>query len=117
MKGNHMTRFEEMLSYYVDYLQRINNEYYDEHLTNLSHPVVKIDSKGRKYKRIVIEDHHNGEDDPVSRYVHSFVEIETGNVFKPAGWKGPEKNHVRANIYNYESIKNGVNRISTNYIR
>jgi hypothetical protein len=47
--------------------------------------------------------------------VHSFVEVETGNVFKAAGWRAPAK-HVRANIYDYNSLKNGVNEHGANYI-
>ena len=50
-----------------------------------------------------------------SESVHTFVEVETGNVysslyspFKAAGWREPAK-HVRANIYDYNSLKNGVN--------
>jgi len=103
-----MTKFEETLSNYVYYIQKINNEYYDEHLTNLSRPTIVID-KGRKYMKVVVESHGD------SRSVHSFVEVETGNVFKAAGWRAPAK-HVRANIYDYDSIKRGVNMHGANYI-
>lgn len=34
-----------------------------------------------------------------SRSVHSFVEKETGNIWKAASWKAPAKNFVRGNVY------------------
>lgn len=43
---------------------------------------------GRKFDRVVIA--YPGENS--SRSVHAFVERETGQVFKAAGWKAPAKN-------------------------
>ena len=40
---------------------------------------------GRKYHKIVMET--NGQ----SRSVHAFVDRNTGEVYKPAGWKSPAK--------------------------
>jgi len=34
-----------------------------------------------------------------SRSVHSFVEKETGNIWKAASWKAPAKNFVRGNVF------------------
>jgi hypothetical protein len=34
-----------------------------------------------------------------SSSVHSFVEKETGNIWKAASWKAPAKNFVRGNVY------------------
>src|SRR5262245_14317228 len=48
--------------------------------------------RGPKYARIVKNDHQ--------RSVFCFVELATGNILKAAGWKAPEKNHVRGNIAN-----------------
>ena len=47
-------------------------------------------SQGRKYLRIYRE---NG----VQRFVECFIDRETGDVFKPEGWKKPAKG-VRGNI-------------------
>ena len=44
-------------------------------------------TRGQKYVRIV----HDGS-------AHSFVDMETGDVLKPAGWNKPAK-HARGNIY------------------
>ncbi len=104
-----MTRFEETLANYVHYIQRINNEYFAEHLKNLTPPKIVVD-KGRRYMKIVVEQTTGS-----GRSVHSFVEKETGNVFKAAGWRAPAK-HVRANIYDYDSIKRGTNMHGANYM-
>lgn len=50
---------------------------------------------GRKFVRV-------GHDNGVQRFVHSFVELETGDVIKAAGWKAPQKraNGTWATKYN-----------------
>jgi len=44
---------------------------------------------GRKYHKIVMVSNQ--------RSVHAFVDKKTGEVYKPAGWKGPAK-HVRYDL-------------------
>lgn len=43
----------------------------------------------------------NGKDftKPDQKSAYCFIDLETGNVYKPAGWKGPTKNIVRGNIF------------------
>ena len=44
--------------------------------------------------------------------IHCFVEKETGNVFKPAGWRAPYlkgKNAVRGNIHDLSCIPDNAN--------
>ena len=41
-----------------------------------------------------------------SRSVHSFVEKETGNIWKAASWKAPARNHVRGNVFDQSSYLN-----------
>jgi hypothetical protein len=38
------------------------------------------------------------------RSAHCFVERATGLVFKPASWKGPQKNFPRGSIYNLSGV-------------
>ena len=46
---------------------------------------------GKKYIRVV-------RSKVPSRSVHSFIEIETGNVWKAASWKVPAKNKPRGHV-------------------
>ena len=41
-----------------------------------------------------------------SRSVHSFVEKETGNIWKAASWKAPARNFVRGNVFDQSSYLN-----------
>lgn len=47
---------------------------------------------GKKFVKIVKRDYSG------SRYVHSFIDIESGDIYKAASWKAPAK-HVRGNIF------------------
>lgn len=50
-------------------------------------------TSGRKFDRVVISHPHA----PLNASVHCFVERETGNIMKAAGWKAPAKD-ARFNI-------------------
>ena len=78
---------------YVSKLQAYIDSCWKAHgYTFASPPMVTIDW-GRKNAKIVkVDDAGRG-----SRSVHSFVEIETGNILKAAGWNSPAKG-VRGNI-------------------
>ena len=52
--------------------------------------------KGRKYYKLIMKDSSG------SQSVHAFIDRNTGDVYKPAGWKGPAK-YVRYNLLNEES--------------
>ena len=49
--------------------------------------------KGRKYARIV---HLAGPSK--QRSAHAFVDLNTGDVYKPKNWSGPSLNGVRYNL-------------------
>ena len=53
--------------------------------------------EGKKYYKIVqVEfDTFQGKNEYRDRSVHSFVDKNTGNVYKPASWKAPHTKHVR----------------------
>lgn len=53
-------------------------------------PKLTISQSGRKYVRIVKEDSQD--------MVYAFVEIKTGDIYKPATWAAPAK-HARGNIF------------------
>ena len=94
-----MTKYEEMLSYFVAMLKKQSDEYYAEHLSNLTPANYRV-GKGRKYDKIFREDA-----DGSSSSVHSFIEKSTGKVWKAASYKAPALNFPRASIYDYESLK------------
>jgi len=55
------------------------------------------DSGGTKYVRVVAVEINTG-----SRSAYCFVSRADGRIYKPAGWKGPEKNFSRGCIFDEE---------------
>ena len=57
--------------------------------------------KGRKYLKIIQQQFDDMGPNPTNEYrngsVHAFIDRETGDVYKPAGWAKPAK-HVRYNL-------------------
>ena len=57
--------------------------------------------KGRKYLKIINQQFDDMGPNPSYKYrngsVHAFIDRETGDVYKPAGWAKPAK-HVRYNL-------------------
>jgi hypothetical protein len=56
---------------------------------SLDPPIIEI-SQSVKYARIVRKSPHSS--------AYGFIEMSTGDIFYPAGWKGPQKNQIRGNI-------------------
>ena len=52
-------------------------------------PTITIE-EGKRYARIVYSD-------GCSRSAYGFIDMQTGDILKSAGWKGPAK-HARGNI-------------------
>lgn len=71
-----------------------SKEYYEQRIQRLKngedHYKFYIES-GRKYHKIWMEDNSG------SRSVHAFVDMKTGEMYKPASVKAPSK-HVRFNL-------------------
>ena len=68
---------------------------YPQSTTNLWFEV----NKGKKYYKIIQKDQV---DNTIGGSVHAFVDTE-GNVYKPAGWRGPAK-IVRYNLLDEQSF-------------
>ena len=62
---------------------------------------------GRKYYKIIQQDYDTFQDRNEYRdgSVHAFVDKETGDVYKPAGWAKPAQ-HVRYNLLDDKSREN-----------
>jgi hypothetical protein len=56
--------------------------------------------RGPKYVKLWTGEKHT-DSDPRINSIHAFVEIATGDIFKPASTKAPAK-HKRGNIYENE---------------
>ena len=63
--------------------------------------------EGKKYYKIVqVEfDTFQGKNEYSDRSVHSFVDKNTGNVYKPASWKAPHTKHVRFTFQEPKDIR------------
>ena len=63
--------------------------------------------EGRKYYKIVqVEfDTFQGRNEYKDSSVHSFVDKETGNVYKPASWKAPHTKHIRFTFQEPKDIR------------
>ena len=67
---------------------------------------------GRKYARVVKNDQLNG-----SRSVHTFVNLDNGDILKSGWWSAPQVNGVRGNIFDTDYGASVVNEHGANYIR
>jgi hypothetical protein len=87
---------------FVQIWQERQNAYFDKHYSNLNKPVFKV-TYGKKYAKII-------QDTAVS----AFVDLETGDILKPASWAKPAKT-ARGNVlsptYGEESLD------SSNFIK
>jgi hypothetical protein len=90
--------FNAALNAFVEDAQAIIDKHMEENFPTLDRPTLTVDKGGRKYLRIVRNERGQG------RSVHCFVEKETGNILKAAGWAAPAK-HARGNIYNENAVK------------
>ena len=70
--------------------------------------------EGKKYIKVVREEYDEREDRWRDTTVHSFVDKNTGDVFKPASWKAPAK-HVRYSFQSPEDIRFLLNPINVGW--
>ena len=62
---------------------------------------LEYNPRGQKYLRLMKPENEGGG-------VYAFIEIATGDIFKPASWKARAK-HARGNIYDSD---NGLSRMT-----
>jgi predicted dithiol-disulfide oxidoreductase (DUF899 family) len=85
--------FEEALVNYVETVQKTVNDYFAKHYDRLVPDLIAIEG-GRKYVKIS----HTSNGGEGQKSVHSFVCVETGDIYKPSGWNSRAK-HRRGSIY------------------
>ena len=73
--------------------------------------------EGKKYYKIVqVEfDTFQGRNEYRDSSVHSFVDKNNGNVYKPASWKAPHTKHVRFTFQKPEDIRFLLNPINVDW--
>jgi hypothetical protein len=84
--------FHDMLTLWLEAANKMLSEYMAKNFPSQQESLTY--EEGQKYVRIV-KTSANGS----SRSAFVFINKETGEIFKPAGWKAPAK-HARGNIRN-----------------
>ena len=102
----------ERLEQYMAMVQEKNATYYKVMNFTHSDPDHISADIGRKYARVVKNDQFNG-----SRSVHTFVNMDNGDILKSGGWKAPAPNGVRGNIFDTDLGASVVNEQGANYLR
>ena len=105
---NGMSRLEK----YMDMVQWKNDQYFKMAGFTFSDPPKVTADIGRKYARVVKVDQLNG-----SRSVHTFVNLDNGDILKSGGWSAPAPNGVRGNIFDTDLGESVVNEHGANYLR
>jgi|6_EtaG_2_1085325.scaffolds.fasta_scaffold118626_3 hypothetical protein len=100
------------LEMYMDMVQWKNDQYFKVNEFKFSDPPKVRADIGSKYARVVKVDQLNG-----SRSVHTFVNLDNGDILKSGGWKAPAPNGVRGNIFETDLGASVVNEMGANYLR
>jgi hypothetical protein len=95
--------FDEALMDFFKLLRERDEKHIQENFSTLS-PAPWDISFGRRFVKII----HG-------RSVYAFVEMGSGDIYKPASWNGPAK-HVRGNIFNDDPLA-GTGIYGVNYLR
>ncbi len=87
----------------IEFMNYLENRFTEESNTRDTYPdkySIKM-IKGRRFDRIVYDNKFD------FNRIHCFVERNTGNIYKPAGWRSPNTkgNCIRGSIYDKETLK------------
>ena len=114
---------ENYRMYHMDSLTRDNHpspEYAQQQLDEIENGTANLMKfeirEGKKYYKIVeVEfDTFQGRNEYRDTSVHSFVDKNTGDVYKPASWKAPAK-HVRYSFQSPEDIRFLLNPVNVGW--
>ena len=115
---------ENYRMYHMDSLTRDNHpspEYAQQQLDEIENGTANLMKfeirEGKKYYKIVqVEfDTFQGRNEYRDSSVHSFVDKNTGDVYKPASWKAPHTKHVRFTFQKPEDIRFLLNPINVGW--
>lgn len=86
--------FANAMDRFLAELTKMTEAWRATYTPSISEATYSAPTKGtRRYLRVMREGPGGGSS------LHCFVEKATGNIYKPASWKAPTRNHVRGNIY------------------
>ena len=115
---------ENYRMYHIDSLTRDNHpspEYAQQQLDEIDNGTANLMKfeirEGKKYYKIVQVEFDTFQDRNEYRdsSVHSFVDKNTGDVYKPASWKAPHTKHVRFTFQKPEDIRFLLNPINVGW--
>ena len=115
---------ENYRMYHIDSLTRDNHpspEYAQQQLDEIENGTANLRKfeirEGKKYYKIVQVEFDTFQDRNEYRdsSVHSFVDKNTGDVYKPASWKAPHTKHVRFTFQKPEDIRFLLNPINVGW--
>ena len=86
---------QEQIDNWLNALNEKSNNHYPPEAT-----IKYVLEPGRKYIKVVREEYWDNNIGRVSRSVHAFIEVSTGDIYKAASWKAPAKNGARFNVVN-----------------
>ncbi len=95
-KNSTETRFNTALAGYRDAVTAAKRAHFAGNGYTFATPSAEVKSLGRRFAKLV--DVETWDHDRREGGVHSFVEIETGLIFKAASYRAPAK-HARGSIY------------------
>ena len=105
---------------YADVVQTKNEEYFKR--SGFSHsPCDKVEVKlGRRYAKVIklarnYVDGTSGIETSRGGCVHTFVDMNNGDILKSASWSAPAPNGVRGNIFSDDYGASVVNEHGANY--
>ena len=90
------SNFENALIGFINYAQKVIDDYRTEHYPSLDRKIVEIVPGGRKYIKLAW-----------GGSVYAFINTKNGDVLKPASWQAPAK-HARGNIYDDDNGASAV---------
>ena len=111
-------KFMDELNEYVAMVQERVNAYWEERgfQKHLGDPPTMTIEMGRKNAKIVSVSNLSLPLYQQIKSVHTFVNMETGDILKAGSWKAPAPNGVRGNIFTEDHGASVVNEHGAKYL-
>ena len=101
------------LNEYVELVTELNEAYFARRgWTHKPAPTAKV-RMGKKFAKVVTGDFDQEYD---GEGVHTFINMENGDILKAGSYKAPAKNGVRGNIFASDLGKSCINEHGARYI-